>query len=251
MSFLRFIFRLPAFLIAAFVVLPITIILILTTQKINNRKWNKKVVNAWSKIICRACGIRIQSKGVKHGNPVLIVANHISWLDIPIIHSQKLLGFIAKSEIGSWPLFGLLIKSGEVVLIKRGKHKSRKKVLELMQQRLKQKRSIGVFPEGKATNGEKLGRFHRQLLQAAIETQVPIQAVAIKFIHKDGTRNKNIGFRPHEKFIPNILRILALPSSTAELNFCEPLETKDITARDAALKTQQQVAEKLAENDYM
>ena len=177
--------------------------LILITQKTNNRKWNKTVVNTWSKIICWACGIKIKSKGIKHGNPVLIVANHISWLDIPIIHSQKLLGFIAKSEIGNWPLFGLLIKSGEVVLIKRGKQESRKKVLELMQQRLKDNRSIGVFPEGKATNGGQLGRFHRQLMQAAIETQVPIQAVAIKFINKDGSRNKNVGFRPHEKFITN------------------------------------------------
>ena len=251
MILIRFIFRLPAFLITVFIILPIIIILILTTQKINNRKWNKKVVNNWSKILCRVCGIKIQSKGLKQGNPVLIVANHISWLDIPIIHSQKLLGFIAKSEIGNWPMFGILIKSGEVVLIKRGKHESRKKVLELMQQRLRQNRSIGVFPEGKATNGDKLGHFHRQLMQAAIETQVPIQAVAIKFIHADGTRNKDIGFRPHEKFIPNILRILTLPGCTAELNFCEPLDTKNITAREAAIKTQHQVAEKLAENDYM
>jgi len=251
MSLLRFIVRFPAFLIATFIVLPIIIILILTSQKVNNRKLNKKVINTWSIIICRVCGIKIQVKGKKHGNPVLIVANHISWLDIPIIHSQKLLGFIAKSEIGSWPLFGLLIKSGEVVLIKRGKHESRKKVLELMQQRLLQKRSIGVFPEGRASNGEQLGRFHRQLMQAAIETQTPIQAIAIKFINKDGTRNKEIGFKSGEKFITNILRILTLPSSTAELNFCEPLETKNTTARQAAIKTQQQVAEKLAENDYM
>ena len=120
-----------------------------------------------------------------------------------------------------------------------------------MQERLNHKKSIGVFPEGRATNGDHLGRFHRQLMHAEIETQTPIQAVAIKFINKDGTRNKNIGFRTNEKFITNVFRVLTLPNSTAELFFCEPLDTTNITAREAAIKTQQQVAEKLVENDYM
>lgn len=251
MTFIRFIVRFPAFLFAVFIILPIIVLLILTSQKIKNRTWNKKFVNTWSKILCFVCGIKIVSKGQKQNNPVLIVANHISWLDIPIIHSQKLLGFVAKKEIASWPLFGPLIKSGETVFIARGKHESRKKVLELMQERLNQNKSIGVFPEGRATNGNQLGRFHRQLMQAAIETEVPIQAVAIKFLNKNNTRNKKIGFKTGEKFIVNVLRILTLPNSTAELNFCEPIETKNITARQAALKTQQQVADKLAENDYM
>ena len=126
MALLRFIVRFPAFIFAVFILLPVVVLLILTSQKTKNRKWNKKIVNRWSKILCFVCGIKIKSIGNKQKNPVLIVANHISWLDIPIIHSQKLLGFVAKKEIASWPLFGPLIKSGETVFIARGKHESRK-----------------------------------------------------------------------------------------------------------------------------
>jgi len=247
----RFTFRFIALLVAVLMVFPLIILLILTSQKINNRHMNKKVVSLWSKLLCFVCGIKLTVKGEKHKNPVLIVANHTSWLDIPIIHSQKLVGFVAKKEIESWPLLGLIVKSGETLFIARGKHESRKEVIEIMQKRLKEGRSIGVFPEGKATNGKVLGRFHRQLLYAATEQNIPIQAIAIKLINKDGTRNENIAFRNKETFLMNVLRILCLPGSTAQINFCEPLLQQGITAREAAQITQKQVAEKLAKNDYM
>ncbi|VAW35873.1 Acyl-CoA:1-acyl-sn-glycerol-3-phosphate acyltransferase [hydrothermal vent metagenome] len=251
MFLLRFTLRLIGLLVALLVILPLVLFSIAIAQKTNNRKLNKTVLNSWSKTLCFICGLKIKTSGQQHANPVFIVANHVSWLDIPVIHSYKLAGFVAKEEISRWPLLGWIVKSGETLFIARGKHESRKKVLALIENRLQAGRSIAVFPEGKATNGESLARFHRQLMHAAIETQTPIQAIAIKYYANDGSRNKQICFMEDEKFISNVFRVLSLPTSTVELNFCETIQTKDKQAKQVAQISHNQVALELAKNDYM
>ncbi len=241
MAILRFILRFIALILAVFIVLPFVILTIAIAQKQKNRRLNKKVVNFWSKLLCRICGLSIKTTGTIQANPVFIVANHVSWLDIPVIHSFKLAGFVAKEEIAHWPILGWIVKSGETLFIARGKQESRKKVLQMIDKRLNQGRSIAVFPEGKVTDGSYVSRFHRQLMQAAIETQTPIQAIAIKYKTKQGERNKQVAFIDDESFVNNVFRILSLPSSYVELNFCTPLTSKDLTARKAAELTFQQV----------
>ena len=179
MIILRFTYRLIALLLALFIVFPFVILSISIALKSNNKNLNKNAVKFWSKLLCNICGLKLKLRGKIQENPVLIVANHVTWLDIPVIHSFKLAGFVAKEEISRWPFLGWAIKSGETLFIKRGKLESRREVLDSIEERLKQGRSIAVFPEGKVTNGDHLGRFHRQLMQAAVETESPIQAIAI------------------------------------------------------------------------
>ncbi|MFK8012251.1 MAG: lysophospholipid acyltransferase family protein [Marinicellaceae bacterium] len=248
---IRFTLRLLFLLLSLFVVFPIIILTIFIALKINNRNLNKLAVKVWSRLLCFICGLSLTQKGVPLKDPAFMVANHVSWLDIPVIHSFKLAGFVAKEEISRWPFLGWAIKSGETLFIKRGKHESRKLVLKTIEDRLKQNRSIAVFPEGKATNGDKLSRFHRQLMHAAVETQTPIQAVAIKYINKDGTRNKKVCFMGEEKFIINVFRIISLPTCHVEITFCEPIQTQDKSARQVALLTHHQVANILVKNDYL
>ena len=251
MSFLRFIFRVFGLLLALFLLLPFVILVIAITQKTKKRKLNKWVINNWSKTLCFVCGIKLKIEGKIQENPVFIVANHVSWLDIPVIHSAKLVGFVAKDEISKWPILGWIVKSGETLFIARGKHESRKKVLDRIKDRLKQHRSIAVFPEGKVTDGSHVGRFHRQLMHAAVETATPIQAIAIKYYNKDGDRNKHVCFIDEENFLSNVFRILSLPISTAELTFCKTIETEGKSAREVAIKTHQQVLQALSVNDYI
>jgi 1-acyl-sn-glycerol-3-phosphate acyltransferase len=250
MSIIRFLLRFCGLILAFLVALPIVVIFLTITQN-SQHKHKKNVVSTWSKIICFVCGVKLKKKGEVQNSPVMIVANHVSWLDIAVIHRFKLLGYVAKKEIENWMFIGRVAKSGESLFISRGDHSSRKNVLNGIIERFSQNRSIAVFPEGRAANGEKLGTFHRQLIHAAVESKTPVQAVAIKYIKKDGSRNKEIPFKKGEKFIGNVLRILTLPTSTAELTFCEVIDTSNKTARETALISHDQVAKVLAENDYM
>jgi len=248
MSIIRFIIRFILLIFAVSLILPIVILTIAIAQKQKNRKLNKRTLNFWSRLLCRICGLKVVTSGKIHKNPIFIVANHISWLDIPVIHSYKLVGFVAKEEISRWPILGWIVKSGETLFMVRGKQESRKKVLELIDFRLNNGRSIAVFPEGKVTDGSYVSRFHRQLMQAAIETKTPIQAIAIKYKKKNGERNKNVAFLDDESFVKNVFRILSIPSSIVELNFCTPIKTNDISARTAANITFEQVKEQVNED---
>ncbi len=250
MFFLRFILRFIGLLLAFFIALPFVVVFLALTQN-NQHIEKKRVVSGWSTIICFVCGIRLTKQGVVQESPVMIVANHVTWLDIAVIHRFKLLGYVAKKEIAKWPVIGWVAKSGESLFIDRGEISSRKSVIEGIQRRFSQKRSIAVFPEGRATDGKKLYTFHRQLIHAAVESNTPVQAVAIKYIKKDGTRNKELCFKKGERFIGNVFRILTLPTSTAQLTFCEPIQTEGKSARETALLAHNQVAEVLAQNDYM
>ncbi len=238
---------------AFFLALPLVVLFLAATQNNQNRqsKHKKRVVSTWSSIICFVCGVKLAKQGQVAASPVMIVANHVTWLDIAAIHRFKLLGYVAKQEIANWPVIGWVAKSGESLFIDRGELSSRKSVIEGIIKRFSQNGSIAVFPEGRATDGERLHTFHRQLIHAATQSNTPVQAVAIKYIKKDGSRNKDICFKKGEKFIGNVFRILILPTSTAQLTFCEPIDTKGKSAREVALQAQEQVAEVLAKNDYM
>lgn len=251
MSALRFLVRFIALFVSVIIIFPLILLLISISQKLSNRKLNKRVLNFWSRLLCKVCGLKLYSFGIIQDNPVLLVANHVSWLDIPVIHSYKLAGFVAKNEISKWPLLGRAVIIGETVFIDRGKHDSRRQVLEKMKSRLSKGRSIAIFPEGKATNGEYLGRFHRQLMHAAIETQTPIQAMTIKYINPDGNRNKDITFKDNEGFVKNVFRILTLASSRVEVHFSEKIDTNGKTAKEVAMLTQNQVSQELSKNDYL
>ncbi|MCF6288086.1 MAG: 1-acyl-sn-glycerol-3-phosphate acyltransferase [Proteobacteria bacterium] len=251
MLLVRFLTRLIGLIILVVCILPLVLLLVIYARKTQNKKFNKKVINAWSKKLCYVCGLKLAATGKIHNNPVFIVANHVSWLDIPVIHSYKLVGFVAKAEINNWPFLGLIARCGESLFITRGQQESRKKVITGIKERLQQGRSIAVFPEGKATDGMVLGRFHRQLLHAAVEEKIPIQAITIKYLNKQGHRNKQICFKGNESFVRNVLRILSMPTSTVELTSCDVLPTHAITARKAAEITYHQVAQVLAKNDYL
>lgn len=247
----RFLIRLISLIIITIFLLPIILLIITYAQNKGKRVLNKKTLNTWSRVLCVVCGLELVPKGKAQENPVLIVANHVSWLDIPVINSYKLVGFVAKAEIDKWPFLGIVARCGESLFITRGKKESRNKVLAGIKKRLSQGRSIAVFPEGRATDGNKLGRFHRQLIHAAIEEEKPIQAIAIKYITPEGKRNKEVCFKGGESFVKNVIRILSLPTSTVELTFCEVINTKGLTARKASEITHQQVAKVLAKNDYL
>jgi 1-acyl-sn-glycerol-3-phosphate acyltransferase len=251
MFILRFVFRFTLLIFAVLIILPLVVLILSYAQRRDNRKLNKSILNKWSLLLCRICGLKIVTKGKIQKNPVFLVANHVSWIDIPVIHCFKLVGFVAKEEIASWPFLGWAVKSGETVFIARGKIESRKQVLLELEKRLNDGRSVAVFPEGRATNGEKLGRFHRQLMQAAVDTQTPIQAIAIKYLKKDGSRNKEICFRDNERFVGNVIRVLALPKSIVELNFCDVIDTQSRQAKELSHITYDQVAKIVSHDDYM
>lgn len=240
-----------AFILAFVFVLPFVIFGILLAKLFNNRDTNEFILVYWSRLLCFICGLKVYVHGEKPAAPVLLVANHVSWLDIPIIHSLMLAGFVAKSEIKYWPILGWITMVGDTLFLKRGSAESRKGVINHIKKRLNSGRSVAVFPEGTVTDGSYLRTFHRQLIHAAIETKTPILPVAIKFLNADGTRNDQVGFLNNEFFLTHVWRVLSLPNSTVEIH-CGGLVTDfHLGARTVTFQARAFIEQELLKNDYI
>jgi 1-acyl-sn-glycerol-3-phosphate acyltransferase len=145
----------------------------------------------------------------------MFVANHVSWVDIEMLHSQRMMGFVAKQEIRSWPLVGWLTARGETIFHQRGSHESMGGVMHAMLARLRAGRAVGVFPEGRTRDGAAVGPFHARIFQPAVEAGVPVQPVALRY-GPGGNVQTVVAFGPTESFLANFMRLLGEPPRSAD-----------------------------------
>jgi 1-acyl-sn-glycerol-3-phosphate acyltransferase len=142
-------------------------------------------VNLWARQMLAISGIELVLKGEPLATgPVLLVSNHISWLDILVMHSAGYCRFISKSEVKRWPLVGTLATGAGTLFIERESPRDAHRVLHHMVTHLQAGQVLAVFPEGTTGDGLSLLPFHANLLQAAITANVPVQPLALRFLDR-------------------------------------------------------------------
>jgi 1-acyl-sn-glycerol-3-phosphate acyltransferase len=168
-------------------------------------------------------GIHVQVRGMPVDGEVMIVANHISWLDIPVLHSARAMGFVSKAEVENWPVFKNISNAGGTIYHQRGNHDSASDVVKLMIQRLKQGRRVAIFPEGGILPGHSVRVFHARMFRAAVDAECIVQPVMIRYM-RDGVRDDDISFRKGERMLGNFVRLLSRPGSIADLDFLPTID---------------------------
>ncbi|MCB1608947.1 MAG: 1-acyl-sn-glycerol-3-phosphate acyltransferase [Xanthomonadales bacterium] len=244
----RYCYRSPALLWHLIVHLPLTLIWIslpgATRVREDGGTSAERAIRWWSGGLLRVFGMRSKRIGEPHAGPALVVANHISWLDIELIHSQRAVHFVAKSEIAGWPLIGWLAKRGGTIYHRRGSTESLKTVSEEMVARLKLGHPVGVFPEGGTGDGSSVRTFHARIFQTALDGEVQIQPVALRYrIH--GRYSPFVAFADGEGFLPNFLRLLGGPVIEAETHFLPLVTDTGEGRRRLAERCRQAIAEVL------
>ncbi len=142
-------------------------------------------VQVWATQLLRIWDIELEVRGqpVLTG-PTLMVCNHISWLDIVVIHATRHCRFVSKSELREWPLIGTLATGAGTLYIERENRKDAMRMVKEMARALKEGDVLAVFPEGTTGDGFDLLPFHANLIQSAIEADAPIQPLAIQYFDK-------------------------------------------------------------------
>ncbi|RNF83625.1 lysophospholipid acyltransferase family protein [Montanilutibacter psychrotolerans] len=222
---LRYLVRTPMLLWHVAVHLPLTLLMItpLTAGiRIGNERLEHRLIRAWSAGLMRVFGFRLRRVGTPLPGATMFVANHVSWVDIEILHSQRMMGFVAKREISQWPLIGWLAARGETIFHARGSTESLGGVLHEMLARLRAGRSVGVFPEGGTRGGGEVGPFHARIFLSAVEAGAPVQPVALVYGER-GNAQRVVAFGPGESFFANFLRLLGEPPRLAQVHFLEPI----------------------------
>jgi 1-acyl-sn-glycerol-3-phosphate acyltransferase len=229
----RYLLRVPILLWHLLVHLPLTLLLLtpLTAGlRIGGERLDHRVIRAWSAGMMRVFGFRLRRIGTPLAGAALFVANHVSWVDIVALQSQRMMGLVAKREIAGWPLVGWMAARAETIFHQRGSTESLGGVLHEMLARLRSGHSVGVFPEGRTRDGREVGPFHARIFLAAVEAGVRVQPVALRY-GEHGQAQTRVAFAPGEGFLGNFLRQLGEPARVCELHFLEPIDPGDAGGR--------------------
>lgn len=130
--------------------------------------WVRAYPHHFMRFLCALLGIRIESYGamVKDG-PVLIAANHVSYFDILVLSALGEVAFIAKTQVGSWPLFGQGAKVMRTIFVDRDRRQRAMHDRNQIQDRLRAGDALVLFPEGTSTDGNNVAPFKSSLLSVA------------------------------------------------------------------------------------
>lgn len=172
----------------------------------------------------------------------LIVANHVSWLDIFVINSLQPCRFVAKADIRSWPALGWLCEKSGTIFIARGKQREIRRVYEGLVDSLQKGERIAFFPEGTTAAQGTLLPFHPNLFEAAIEAKVPVQPYALRYVDESGKLHGAADFIGDMTFVDSMLLIMRSGRMTAQLMPLPLIESTDMHRRDLALAARQSIA---------
>ena len=184
----------------------------------------EQAVQRWAAGMLGIFGIELLRRGPALATgPVLLVANHLSWLDILVMHATGYCRFIAKADVHRWPLIGGMAAAAGTLFIERESRRDAMRVVHHMVERLQAGDVLAVFPEGTTGDGLALRPFHANLVQAAISADAPVQPLALSFI--DG-RSGQPSFAPRfvgeDTLLGSVLRTLAAEGLQAEVVTGEP-----------------------------
>jgi len=239
----RLLYRLPALVFHVAISLPLTLLCFTPPGRairVAGGGLHVVMQRWWSGCLCRIFGVRRRVQGAFPPGPCLVAANHISWLDIQVLHSISPMGFVAKAEIERWPLAGWIARFGDTVYHRRGSHHSSSSVLEVMKERLEHQKKVAIFAEGGILPGEGVKRFHARLFGAAIETGMPVQPVMLRYV-KHGRIYPEITFLPDEHFMANFFRLLGQAPCTAEVDILPAVQSDGKQRRHLASEAQSAV----------
>jgi 1-acyl-sn-glycerol-3-phosphate acyltransferase len=197
-------------------------------------------VQAWAGRMLAVLGIHLQVRGTPAAQgPMLLVANHVSWLDILVMHAARHCRFVSKSEVRHWPLIGTLATGAGTLYIERRSRRDALRVVHAMAARLQAGDVLAVFPEWTTSDGSDLLPFHANLIQAAVAANAPAQPVALQFIDTaTGRRNQSAAYIGDDTLASSLWRTLSGPPITALVSFGAPqrVGTRDRRAWAADLR---------------
>ena len=186
----------------------------------------------WSAKMLRLMGIAMQVEGRVHEGGTLLVANHVSWLDINALHAVvPQARFVSKADIQSWPLVSQLADAADTLYLQRERKRDALRVVHVVAEALTDGQLVAVFPEGTTSDGRALLPFHANLLQAAIATGTPIQPVALRFSDARERISRSVEFVGATTLVESLWRVARADQLVAHVTLLPARPSADADRR--------------------
>ncbi|MEU4471635.1 lysophospholipid acyltransferase family protein [Micromonospora sp. NPDC023888] len=176
----------------------------------------RAAVRGWARCTARAFGVRLVIRGRLPRRRALLVANHVSWLDILAVLAVAPTRMVAKREIRSWPVFGLLAAAAGTVFVDRARPRALPAMVGRIADTLRAGRSVAVFPEGTtwcaragAADCRPGGGFRPATFQAAIDAGSPVVPLRLAYrCAATGTTTTVAAFLGADTLLRSVLRVV-------------------------------------------
>jgi len=182
-------------------------------------------LTAWAAELIERTGgcLRVHGVPPPAGQGALIVANHVSWLDIHALHAVLPARFIAKADVRRWPLIGWMAEVTGTVFLHRERRTDAGRVNRTMADLLGAGACLALFPEGTTSDGRSLRPFYASLLQPALDAGVSVWPLAIRYLDSADAYNPVPAYHGDMSLFASLRKILAGPGYTVALNFLPPI----------------------------
>ncbi|MET8698697.1 lysophospholipid acyltransferase family protein [Kitasatospora sp. NPDC004723] len=191
-----------------------------------------RLARFWARALLGSLGVAVRIEPGPQAEPgggsgMLLVANHVSWLDIPLIAAASPGRSLAKTEVRRWPVLGPLVALGGTVFLDRDRLRSLPTTVSEVAAALRAGHPMIVFPEGSTWCGRESGRFRPAFFEAAVQAAAPVQPVAIRYRLADGRPTSAPAFVGEDGLLTSLARVVAVRGLVAELAFRPAIPAPD------------------------
>lgn len=183
----------------------------------------RKTMQWWLGRVTRILNIDVQLQGeIPHESEgaMLLVSNHVSWVDIPLIGGVTPISFLSKAEVAKWPLIGTLASKVGTLFIHRGAGNT-DTVSRTIAETLQRNRSVLFFPEGTTTDGTSIKRFHSKLFKVCHHQPVTVLPVVVRYWAEDD--NNPVPFIGDDEFTQHLWNMMGHKKLYAKVVVLEPV----------------------------
>lgn len=213
-----------------------------------SREQKLQAIRTWSAqtLLLMGVVVRVASHRDIEDMPHLLVANHVSWLDVLVIQSLHPSVFVAKREVGQWPVVGSIAKACGVVFVDRGSPSSAKKMVDDVANALHHGYRVAGFPEGTSSEGHAVSLFHANLFEAAINRHVDVQPIALRYVDEHtGDLCMTPAFVGEMGFVESLHRIMTAQVITVDVHLGASISPEGHSRRTLAHLSYRSVCQQL------
>ncbi|MBD3805161.1 MAG: 1-acyl-sn-glycerol-3-phosphate acyltransferase, partial [Thioclava sp.] len=216
-------------------------------------RFRRALKRRWSRQLLEMLGIRLKLGAGRTALPArgLVVCNHISWLDIYVINALTPAAFVSKDDVKSWPLIGWLCAHTETIFLDRGSRAAAQRTRETMIRYLRSDVHVAVFPEGTTTGGDRVLPFHAALLQSAIDAEVPVIPLALRYADRHGNPSRAPAYDGDITLWQCLRTIARTGGLTADLRVLETIDTASCHRRELSLHCREAIVWHLGQRNFL
>ncbi len=232
LGWLRLIWRVSLVLLHLAVGVGLTLLLGRRERSSGAYRHNPYVVSWWNERLLRILRVEVEVIGHRPTAPALLVSNHVSWLDVPVIAALVHTNFLSKDEVRAWPVVGWLAATTGTLFIQRGSGQAGA-VTRAIADRLAADGLLTLFPEGTTTDGSDVRPFFSRLFGAAIDTGSRVVPVGLRY-HIDGRLDPLAPFIGDQTLVHNLIGVLKRRRTQVRVTFGTPIDMTGIDRKSAA-----------------